>query len=328
MSRFLYLSFFTLLGCPVEPKDIQDLNTDPGPGKPANGEGGNPGGNMGGNPSGNMGGNPGGNMGGNPGGNMGGNPDGNMGGNPDGNMGGTPPGAPNIDGGNMAGPLPQGEGVEGQPPMQDGDIVPGLPKDGQNLDGGNAENTEGTPMGDGVQSQFEDTEKFTGKQGEVETPQDKHPTPDFEHQPGSIPATAGDVLPIYQQPPSFDDFIGEEQITITLEVIGATTFDYEFVVEREGEGRSYPKVIHKQSNATSPFTVQAPSTMDEPIWLVITADKTGDGPTPDDLVGGTETAITFAGKDLSLSYTLNSDESFMQNLPWFSQVQGGPEFER
>ena len=99
-------------------------------------------------------------------------------------------------------------------------------------------------------------------------------------------------------------------------------------VKREGDGRIYPKVIHKPADATSPVTVQAPATMDEPVWLVITADKTGDGPTPDDLVGGSESALTFAGTDMSLSYSLQSDDSFMQNLPWFSQAQGGPEFER
>ena len=87
------------------------------------------------------------------------------------------------------------------------------------------------------------------------------------------------------------DFMGAEQITVNFTVSGATTFDYEFVVKREGEGRIYPKVVHKQSDATSPVELKAPATMDEPVWLVITADKTGDGPTPDDLVGGTTSAI-------------------------------------
>ena len=62
--------------------------------------------------------------------------------------------------------------------------------------------------------------------------------------------------------------------------------------------------------------------MDEPVWLVITADKSGDEHTPDDLVGGTTEALLFDGTDMSLSYTLKADDAFMQSLPWFSQAVG------
>ena len=71
MKRLLPLTLLFLFGCPVEPKDIQDLNNNEGPGKPGgqmgqgqggmgqggNGPGGNgPGGNPGmGGPEGQMG---------------------------------------------------------------------------------------------------------------------------------------------------------------------------------------------------------------------------------------------------------------------------------
>jgi len=328
MSRLLPLCFLFLLGCPVEPKDIQDLNNNPGPGKQGQGQGQGAGGQPGNAP----------NLGGQPGGN---------GGQGQGTMGGPPPGTPGEGGGQ--GPLPEGQAnmengtlpegelppntmgenggsmEGGQPPQGMGDTVPSLPKgEGEQTvtdENGNPQ-FENAPLGDVPLEE--------GKQGDIKTPEGTHPTPDFAHQPGDIPATAGDVLPMYQQAPQFSDFMGEEQITINLEVSGATSFDYEFVVKREGDGRIYPKVVHKQADATSPITLTAPATMDEPVWLIITADKTGDGPTPDDLVGGTTEALLFAGQDMSLSYTLQADDSFMQSLPWFSQAQGteGPQFER
>lgn len=350
MPRLLPLTLLFLFGCPVEPKDIQDLNNE-GPGKPA--------GQMGNGPNGNG---PGGNgQGGN---GQGGNGPGGQGMGQGGQagMGGPPGGAPNGEGMSQ-GPLPEGSGQDGmgmQPP--DGNMMNGemggnmmangdagmLPEGGQPPEGGeppqgNGDTVPSLPLGDGEQvvtdengkPQFEnaplgDVPETLGAHGDVKTPEGTHPTPDFAHQPGEIPNTAGDVLPMYQQPPTFADFMGDEQITIELEVSGATAFDFEFVVKREGDGRIYPKVIHKQSDATSPVTITAPATMDEPVWLVITADKTGDGPTPDDLVGGTTEAMMFASENMSLSYTLQSDDAFMQALPWFSQAQGtdGPEFER
>jgi hypothetical protein len=351
MTRFLPLTMLFLLGCPVEPKDIQDLNNQ-GPGKPDGQMGGQAGMGQAGNGQGAPQGN----------GNQGnGNGQG-------GNIGGPPPGAPT--GNEQAqGPLPTGDMPEGSMPNGDmpngnmpngnmmvegngqGDLPPGQMPNGNNgglPEGGtppqgNGDTVPSLPLGEGEQivvdengtPQFQnapigDVPAQPGAHGDVKTPEGTHPTPDFAHQPGEIPATAGDVLPMYQQAPTFADFMGDEQITIELSVSGATAFDFEFVVKREGDGRVYPKVIHKQSDATSPVTITAPATMDEPVWLVITADNTGDGPTPDDLVGGTTEALLFAGSNMSLSYSLEADDAFMQSLPWFSQAQGsdGPEFER
>ena len=352
MIRLLPLTLVFLFGCPVEPKDIQDLNNNEGPGK----QGGQMGQGQGGMNQGGMGQGGNGPAGNGSGGNPGqGGPEGQMGqgqmgqggmgqGGQDG-MGGPPPGAPTGEG--MAqGPLPEGQTPEGgevdgsmisngggngmppeggEPPQGDGDAIPSLPLgEGEHTvtdENGNPQ-FQNAPLGD--------VPETLGAQGDVKTPEDTHPTPDFAHQPGEIPATAGDVLPMYQQLPTFADFMKDEQITIELEVTGAAAFDFEFVVKREGDGRIYPKVIHKQADATSPVTITAPATMDEPVWLVITADKTGDGPTPDDLVGGTTEAILLDGTNLSLSYSLQADDAFMQSLPWFSQAMStdGPNFER
>ena len=352
MSRLLPLTMLFLLGCPVEPKDIQDVNAA-GPGKPTGGQQGQ---GMGGQPPQGQG-------------DKGG-PQGQGQGQGQQGMGGLPPGAPGAgQEGQITGdqgPLPEGQegqegqggmgqGMGGQPQGQNQQGMDGMPQNPEGGDPmmvngeggqppqGNGDTVPSLPLGEGEQTvtdengnpQFEnaplgDVPLTEGKQGEIPTPEGTHPTPDFAHQPGEIPNTAGDVLPMYQQPPQFSDFMGEEQITIILAVDGATSFDLEFVVKREGDGRIYPKVLHKQSDVTSPVTITAPATIDEPVWLVITADNTGDGPTPDDLVGGSPDALLFAGEDMNLSYSLEADDSFMQSLPWFSQAQGtdGPQFEK
>ena len=340
MTKLLPLSLIFLLGCPVEPKDVQDLNSD-GPGKPANG---GPGGKMNGQP--NMGGQGGNGQGGNgPGGGMGANgtpPEGthptpdfayqpvDISSTGDGSGNQTMDGEPPQGGGDTVPTPPLGEGELKNPDGSIGEMQvvtdEGAQPQFQNVDIGDNNSAVNDAQGQFQNAPVGEVADTIGQQGEVQTPEGTHPTPDFAHQPGDIPNTAGDVLPMYQQPPSFSDFMKEEQINVSFTVSGATTFDYEFVVKREGEGRIYPKVVHKQSDATSPVEIKAPATMDEPVWLVITADKTGDGPTPDDLVGGTPSAIMLAGSDLTLSFTLEADEEFLKNLPWFSQAQGGPEF--
>jgi len=261
-----WIPFLFLFGCPIEPKDVQDLNQGNNEKKPQNQMPG----------AGN----------------------------------GQPPGQPQNGGGQGVHGQGTGEqgaggqGTAGTPPVQEADAIPLPPENGivEGEEGG----IQGTPQeGEGTHS----TPNFTNE-GQVGTPPD-------------VP-TNGNVLPMYNQLPQFTDIITGDTVTITLTVNGATSFDFEFVVKRGGDGRVFPKVLHKESNTSSPATITAPATVDEPVWLVITADKTGDGPTPDDLVGGPTEAILIDGSDLSLEYTLSEDSDFLKNLPWFSQALENP----
>ena len=107
-------------------------------------------------------------------------------------------------------------------------------------------------------------------------------------------------MPIYTSPPKFSDIITGDTITITVDISGANEFNYEFVVTKSQDGRTQPKVVHMQSNAQTPISVEAPANYSQTVWLVVTADKTGDGPSPDDLVGVTEKPLTLKGEDLFL----------------------------
>ena len=280
-----WISFLFLLGCPVEPKDIQDLNQnqgkEAGPGKQ--------------NPQ---------------------------------LVDGKPPGTPPKDKGDVV-PLPPPN------PMGDGD-TPGLPAElgtGENVvpvnsqEDGTAMPTQNQPggmiEGDGAQSGTANQNGNGEKPGNLPVQSGEMPL----NEDGSAvpPSTAGDVLPMYQQLPTFDEIIKDgDTIKLNLTVSGASTFDIEFVVQREGEGRNFPKVIHKQTMTSSPAEITLPANYSEEVWLIITADKTGDGPTPDDLVGGPSAALSFGDSDLSLDYTLTADEAFLKSLPWFSQAADTP----
>lgn len=294
-----WLPFLFLLGCPVEPKDVQDLNQ-------GNGKGPSPQNQM---------------------------------------PGGKPPGQPENNGGNAQngqGGNGQGGGMQGgQPPTgEEADTIPLPPVDGNNPDGqANLQNDGTQPIDegqigdpnqpiDGGMAGNANIDPNGNQDLDKKDADGKNPTPNFANdgQAGTPPEAplSGDILPMYQNLPQFSDIIKDETITITLNINGATSFDFEFVVKREGDGRVYPKVLHKESGATSPITITAPANIDEPVWLVITADKTGDGPTPDDLVGGPTEALSIKGSELSLEYTLTEDSEFLKNLPWFSQATDGP----
>ena len=274
-----WLPFIVLFGCPVEPKDIQDLSQNQGqqagPGKQNQMVDGKPPGS------------------------------------PPKNRGEVVPlPPPNPNGTGETGPTKEAtdatfQSGEAQTPQPAGN--PDQPKANQVAGGDSPATGTNNPLQPGT---------LPIQSGEVPPNNDGSVLP---------PSTAGDVLPMYQQPPTFSDILGEDQgIKLTLTVSGATTFDFEFVVLREGEGRSFPKVIHKQSMATSPIEVNVPSNYKEPVWLIITADLTGDGPTPDDLVAGTEKELQFGNADFSLDYTLTANEQFLRNLPWFSQADEVP----
>ena len=121
---------------------------------------------------------------------------------------------------------------------------------------------------------------------------------DFAHQPGEIPATAGDVLPMYQQPPTFADFMGEEQITIELDVIEPALT----LICGQTERRRTHASQTVRCNLTSHH--YCTSHHERTCLACDHRRKSGDGPTPDDLVGGMTEALIFDGTDMSLSYTL------------------------
>ena len=285
MKRLSPICFFFLLGCPVEPQDIQAPEQG-AQGQGAQGQGGPPSPK---NPE---------DVAPNNGENAGLN---------NGRPPGTPPPQNQGQGQNAQDPngLLQAQGAEGALPPLDGtpppeaaaEVIPEASAEAGQINqpaaGAQAPNqgNGATPPGDGPQN-------GTG------TPPD-------------IPAGA---MPTFNTPPSFGTLIGEgDAITITLNVTGSETYNMEFVISQEVDGRQSPRVIHMEKSVAASTSVRAPASYDYPVWLIITADVNGDGPSDDDLIGGTTEPITFGTEDITLDISLQADDEWMSQVPWYTK---------
>ena len=213
------------------------------------------------------------------------------------------------------GQMPNGQGnAQGQAGQNMGGQNMGENMGGQNMDGQNM----------GGQNMGENQDNLEG--GMINAPNGGGGLPQnmMQSGDGSPPdASAGqDVLPIYEDPPAFDQLIeAGNAIELSLTVKGADTYDLEFVIAQEGSGRVAPKVVHKQKSTEETLNIQVPSNFPNPVWLIISADVGADGPTKDDLFAGSKDPITFGSENISLEFTLENDDSWMENLPWFSRVE-------
>ena len=210
-----------------------------------------------------------------------------------------------------------------------------LPQQGNNMppaNGGQKPNGQGNAQGQAGQNQGQNMGQNQGQnQGNLEGGMINDPNssgmPSNMVQNGDgappIDASAGqDVLPIYEDPPSFDQLIeAGNAIAINLTVKGADNYNIEFVIAQEGSGRTAPKVVHLQKSTEETVSIQAPMDFPNKVWLIITADVGSDGPTKDDLFAGTKEPITLGSEDITLEYTLVNDDSWMESLPWFSRVE-------
>ncbi|MGC6510653.1 MAG: hypothetical protein ACON4U_19700 [Myxococcota bacterium] len=286
MKRLSPICFLFLFGCPVEPQDIQ------APEQGAQGQGGTP------SPQ---------------------NPEdvaqnnGNNAGLNNGRPPGTPPpqnqgqvqnGQAPIDGAGEGSlpPLEASNEAVGEVPTEPNGATeqPNLPPDGAQVqvqdNAGNMDNNENMENGGNAPND--------GPQNGTGTPPD-------------IPAGA---MPTFNTPPSFGTLIGEgETITVNLNVTGSETFNMEFVISQEVDGRQSPRVIHMERSVSANTSVRAPANYDYPVWLIITADVNGDGPSDDDLIGGTTEPISLGTDDITLDISLEADDDWMSQVPWYTK---------
>ena len=133
-----------------------------------------------------------------------------------------------------------------------------------------------------------------------------------------------DIIPMYSKAPVFDDIIGQgESITIQLSVSASQDverFNCEFIVAQTTGNRVAPKVLHMEQVTGSRTSIIAPKNYEEDVYVVITYDVNDDGPGNDDLLGGSKGTIKFGAEDLILNYELSSDDSWMEELPWYTRV--------
>ena len=73
-------------------------------------------------------------------------------------------------------------------------------------------------------------------------------------------------------------------------------------------------------NRSQSTAITAPKNYKDKVWLVVTADVNNDGPGPDDLIGGLTEPMSLGSEDIELSFVLKNDESWMENLPWYTKM--------
>ena len=196
-----------------------------------------------------------------------------------------------------------------------------LPKQGNNMPPGkggnnNGQGNMGTPQENLEGGLYKDPNASGSGQNMMQNIDD----PNMAQNPGA----AQEVLPIYEDPPSFSQLIENDQsVTINLSVSGSDSYNVEFVIAQEASGRLAPKVVHIDKGTSGSMQIKAPRNFPNPVWLIITADIGNDGPTQNDLFAGSKDPITIGSEDISLEYTLVNDDSWMETLPWFSRV-GNP----
>ena len=128
------------------------------------------------------------------------------------------------------------------------------------------------------------------------------------------PTAGQDVLPIYEDPPQFSQLIeANNSITLTLNVKGADNYNMEFVIAQEGSGRVAPKMVHVQKSTTEQVVLQVPKDFPNPVWIILIADVGSDGPTKDDLFAGSKEPLRFGSEDMTLDYTLENDDTWMES---------------
>ena len=242
-------------------------------------------------------------------------------------QGAVPGGAPGGDPGANGPPGPPGEG--GQPGNPGGPGVPGGPggEGGQPGVPGGEGGQPGVPGGEGGQPGVPG-----GEGGQPGVPGGEGGQPGMPGgeggQPGTPPAGADGQPPMPAftpgNAPTFDQLIeGDAFITLNGTVSGAEKYQLEFLVVDETSGRAAPRVIHMGIVDESTFSLRVPQDYADPVWLVITADLTGDGPSEDDMLGGTAEPLTLGTDDLNLTFELTSEPGFLEGLPWYSVDEAG-----
>ena len=139
---------------------------------------------------------------------------------------------------------------------------------------------------------------------------------------GSGAGAGQDIIPIYNSAPSFSDDLGEKDpfTTIHITVEDVENYDIEFIVAQETSGRMAPKVVHKEQSTSQHTSIIAPKNYKDKVWIVLIADVNQDGPGADDLIGGLTEPISIEDEDINLTFTLKNDESWMENLPWYTKM--------
>lgn len=113
---------------------------------------------------------------------------------------------------------------------------------------------------------------------------------------------------------------GQAEITITGTVEGKTDVMVEFVVLTTTGDHSSPEVIHTEQVKGGTFSITAPATHGQEIYVSALKDLTGNGPTPDDAEGYAALPIKLDGSDITVAIKFDGRPSWVDDV--FKPLEG------
>ncbi len=158
--------------------------------------------------------------------------------------------------------------------------------------------------------------------GDVAAPPAGEPAPAPPAGDGATtPPPGGDAAALSSTPAvpaGFASLIGSgKTVTLSGTVKGQTAAQVDFTHLVERYGKQLPEVIDTVKVTDGTFSVSVPATYDKGIYVSAVVDKKGDGPSDDDLSGGSAKPIKLAGKDEKIEITVGSGDAWMKDLPWY-----------
>jgi len=113
---------------------------------------------------------------------------------------------------------------------------------------------------------------------------------------------------------------GQAEITISGTIEGQSDVMVDFHILSTTGDHSAPQVIHTELVKGNTFSISAPATHGQEIYVSALKDMTGDGPTPDDAEGFAALPIKLEGSDIAVAIQFDSRPSWVDEV--FKPLEG------
>jgi hypothetical protein len=120
----------------------------------------------------------------------------------------------------------------------------------------------------------------------------------------------------------FGEMINEGQATVTISgtIEGASDVMVDFLIVTTSGETSAPQVIHTELVTGTSFSITAPATHGQEIYVSALKDKTGNGPSPDDEEGFAAEPIKLDGSDLAVTIQFGTRPAWADKV--FQPLEG------
>jgi hypothetical protein len=132
---------------------------------------------------------------------------------------------------------------------------------------------------------------------------------------GGPPADA--LANMVQPPADLSAIITGGKVKLTGKLEGAEAASVS-ILEPGATKDDMPVVLAMFQASGGTFTVDVPASYGKTLYVAAFADLQGDGLSPDDLSGATESGVKLEGKDVTVTVKLSTDNAWTRRMPWRS----------